>query len=139
MTASESEPKPGAIKRAAGAVAGHAKARRQFQAPNWMIYVILAVGLCGVIYGVVQQFRVVRLDKLRKASEIRIAELEADKKAAYLKAAKDITEGRLKVNKKKLKKINTELKTIEKEREALERKTDRMSPVDLKKAFRREK
>lgn len=134
----EGQPKKGIVRRVAGGVAGHVKAKRQFHVPTWLLYIIGGLGLVGVIYGGIQQARVWRWKKLLEASQVRIAELEAEKKAEALRVTKQIATGEIKINKEKMKDIDKKIKEIDKKKEKIKKDSARMDGVDLMNAFRGE-
>lgn len=129
---------PGKIKRAAQKVAGHVKEKREFQIPTWLIYIALFLGAAGVIFGIVQQARIWRWDKILKGANVRIAELKAEKDEAELKATKKVASGQLKLSQKKIVAIDHKIKEIEKAKAKIIKKAERMDPLELRNAFRYE-
>lgn len=130
--------KEGAVKKAARRVKEHAARKKDFRLPNWLSYVILIIGALAVIYGVIQQARIVRWKKILRASEIQISELRASHDKVALEATKKCVESQRKVNHKKLKKINRDIKKIEAETKRIKIRAGRMGPIDLMNAFRSE-
>ena len=135
---SEDTKQPGRVRRAAGAVKNHVVAKRQFQMPTWLIYVVGVLGTIGVIYGGIQQARIWRWQKILKAAKLRIAELDAEKERAGLDATKKVATGQLKITQKKLKKIDTKITDIDKRRTKIKNTAGRMDPFKLRDAFRDE-
>jgi len=129
---------PGRVKRAAGAVKNHVVARRQFQMPTWLLYIVGVLGLIGVIYGGIQQARIWRWNKILKAAKLRIAELDAEKERAGLDATKQVATGQLKITKKKLKNIDIKISDIDKRKAKIKKTAGRMDPFALRNAFRSE-
>lgn len=119
-------------------VVSHVKVKREFQVSTWILYIVGIIGIIGIVYGGVQQARIWRWDKLLKASQLRMAELEVNNRQIELEVTKDVATGRIAVTEKKIKKIKKDLKVIEKKKEKIKNNSERMSPIDLRKAFRGE-
>lgn len=142
-TEPEPPPQKGAVKRVAGKVVGkvvgHVKAKRDFTISTWLIYVVVALGLIGLVYGVVQQFRVWRLDKIRKAAEIRINDLKLDVEQAELRVKKKFYTGQLKINTADTARVDARLKEIRNKKAKIVKDANWVSPSRLKQLFRGEK
>jgi len=130
------EKKPGIVKRTASKVAGHTKVRHQI--PRWVIYIIGVLGVIALVYGVIQQFRILRWGKLLKAAKIRMVELEADKEQAVWKTTKRLSTKAVKMSQAKIKNIDDRIKKIDRQKEELRQSVGRMKPSDLKAGFAEE-
>lgn len=132
----DTEKKPGMVKRAAGKVAEHTKVRHEI--PRWVMYLVVVLGVIGIVYGTVQLFREWRWKRLLTASKIRITELEKEKEEAVLKTTRDLSTKAITISKEKIEVINKQIKKIEKEKRALQNTVGRMKPSGLKKGFKDE-
>lgn len=128
----------GKIKKEISKAAEYAVSTRDFSIPNWVIYICIVLGLAGLVFGIVQESRIIRWNRIMKASQVRIAELEAEKAQAVLEATKNVATGQIKISEEKLKDIDKKLIDIKKKKEFIQKNADRMTSWELRNAFRGE-
>lgn len=126
----------GAVKRVAGRVVEHTKVKHQI--PRWVFYIVGILGVLAIIYGTIQQFRIMRWARLLEASKVRITELEKEKELAVLQTTKKLSERAVKISKEKLKDLDKKIDKAQKEKEKIQDDVRRMDPNKLKKGFKAE-
>lgn len=106
--------------------------------PVWSLCIVVAFVVFCISLVVVQQFRVWRLDRLQKAAQVRINELTLDVRQTELRVKSEFYQGKIKVNEEEQKRIDKELDVIKKRKDEISKDANRMTPGQLRDAFRNE-
>jgi len=100
--------------------------------------VIGAIALIAVAYGVVQQFRVWRIDRIAKAAKSRISELEVERDQIKWKTTRELSQRAVKASEADIKKIDKKIADLDAKKAKIRKDVNRMKPTALQQAFKDE-
>lgn len=124
------------VKDGAGKAVEHAF--KKVNIPYWAIYVVGIIVLGLIVTVIVYQLTLMSRNKLVRASQLRIKELELSVKEVEYQKKKAVFKYRVKKKKEDVDNVDKELKKIKKQKKDIQKSINRMTPLELRNAFRKE-
>ena len=116
----------------------HAKQTHDWSIPRWVFYVVGTLGLLALVYGGVQQYRIMRWTRILQSAKNEIARLQSEKKVVEWKVTSKLAKKQIKLSKAKLQELDRKIRDEQSKQEVIKDSVNQMSPSALLKAFKEE-
>jgi hypothetical protein len=111
---------------------------KTFSLPHWVLYVAGVLILLALIFGAIQQARIMRWEKLIRAAKERIVSLEADKAQAHYRGVSQTTSRAISSLEGQDQKTKEGLDALRKKKEEEKKRIEQLDPADLARRFKEE-
>jgi len=129
---------PSPIRRTLSAISTHATTPQPFSLPRWVLYIAGVLVLLALVFGAVQQARIMRWDRLIRAAKERIISLEAGQAQAHYRGVSQATSRAVGLLESQDLSLQQKQQAMDQQRQTAQKKLEGMTHQQLLEEFRRE-